>query len=255
MTEQLFFETIGDGIPLILLHGYPLDHSIWQEVAAGLKNEARIIMPDLRGQGKSPAPAGTYLMVDLAGDILQILDKLNIEKTIIAGHSMGGYVALALAKIHPERLSGLALVASHAYADSAEKKQARLDSIERIKREGVQPILAPIAEKLSKDPSVVDRCRALAASASAQGIIGTLAGLAAREDMADVFFGLEIPTMMISGMEDQINPSSVNREMARGLKSSWLVEIEGAGHMPMLEKPEQVIQAFKSFILTIKEKA
>lgn len=255
MTEQLFFETIGDGIPLILLHGYPLDHSIWQEVAAGLKNEARIIMPDLRGQGKSPAPAGTYLMEDLAGDILQILDKLNIEKTIIAGHSMGGYVALALAKIHPERLSGLALVASHAYADSAEKKKARLDSIERIKREGVQPILAPMAEKLSKDPSVVDRCRALAASASAQGIIGTLAGLVAREDMADVFFGLEIPTMMISGMEDQINPPSVNREMARGLKSSWLVEIEGAGHMPMLEKPEQVIQAFKSFILTIKEKA
>jgi Predicted hydrolases or acyltransferases (alpha/beta hydrolase superfamily) len=206
-------------------------------------------------RGSRPAPQGTYLIEDLAGDILQILDKLNIEKTIIAGHSMGGYVALALAKIHPERLSGLALVASHAYADSAEKKQARLDSIERIQREGVQHILAPMAEKLSKDPSVVDRCRALAASASAQGIIGTLAGLAAREDAADVFFGLEIPALLISGMEDQINPPSVNRELARGLKSSWLVEIEGAGHMPMLEKPEQVIQAFKSFILTIKEKA
>jgi 3-oxoadipate enol-lactonase len=255
MTEQLFFETIGDGVPLTLLHGYPLDHSIWQDVAAGLKNEARIIMPDLRGQGKSPAPAGTYLMEDLAGDILQILDRLNIEKTIIAGHSMGGYVALALAKIHPERLSGLALVASHAYADSTEKKQARLDSIERIQREGVQPILAPMAEKLSKDPGVIERCRALAAGASAQGIIGTLAGLAAREDAAEVFFSLEIPAMLISGLEDQINPPSVNREMARAMKTPRLVEIEGAGHMPMLEKPEQVIQAFKSFILTIKEKA
>ena len=253
MTEQLFYETTGVGVPLTLLHGYPLDHSIWQEVAAGLRNEARMIMPDLRGQGKSPAPQGTYSMEDLAGDILQILDRLNIEKTIIAGHSMGGYVALALAKNHPERLSGLVLVASHAYADSTEKKQARLDSIERIQREGVQPILAPMAQKLSNDADVIERCRALAAGASPQGISGTLAGLAAREDALYVFLNLKIPTMMISGLEDQVNPPSINREMAKGMRNSRLVEIEGAGHMPMLEKPEQVIQAFKSFILTIKE--
>jgi pimeloyl-ACP methyl ester carboxylesterase len=114
-------------------------------------------------------------MVDLAGDILQILDKLNIEKTIIAGHSMGGYVALALAKIHPERLSDWRWSLHMPMPIQQRKSRHGWIRLSELKREGVQPILAPMAEKLSKDPSVVDRCRALAASASAQGIIGTLA--------------------------------------------------------------------------------
>jgi len=255
MAEELFVEVRGNDLPLTLLHGYPLDHTIWLDVAARLESEARVIMPDLRGQGRSPAPGGTYSMNELAGDVLHLLDSLDVDKTIIAGHSMGGYVALAMAKLHPERLSGLVLVASHAYADPPEKKQARLESIEQIKAHGLGNILASMPGKLTYNEAVADKCRAIISGASPQGIIGTLAGLAEREDALDVFSSLEIPAMIICGVDDQINPVSLNREMAARMKNPWLVEVNAAGHMPMLEQPEQVAEALKKFIRSIKEKS
>jgi 3-oxoadipate enol-lactonase len=253
MTEELFVETRGSGIPLTLLHGYPLNHTIWLDVAARLEDQAKVIMPDLRGQGRSPAPAGTYFMDSLADDVVQVLDNLGIEKTIIGGHSMGGYVALAMAKNHPERLSGLVLIASHAFADSPEKRQSRLDSIEKIKAQGIGPILSSMPEKLSADPEIIAKCQKIILNASLQGVTSTLAGLAEREDAMSVFINLNIPAMIISGMDDQINPLSINREMAAKMKKPLIVEIEGAGHMPMLEQPEQVANALKLFIGLVKE--
>ncbi len=253
MIEYLFYEEQGTGIPLTLLHGYPLDHTIWLELAGKLKNEARVIMPDLRGQGRSSAPEGTYRMQDLADDVLRLLDGLNIEKTIVAGHSMGGYVALAMAKYHKDRLTGLVLVASHAYADAPEKRRARLESIEQIKVQGVAPAVSAMPSKLSLHQDVVTRCSQIVSGASPQGVMGTLAGLAEREDAMDTLMNLKIPVMMITGLDDQINPIAINREMAAKLEKPWQVEIPDAGHMPMMEQPEQVAKAFKSFIRFTKE--
>lgn len=123
MLQKLFYEEIGHGNPLICLHGYALDHTIWLEMVEELKSDARIILPDLRGHGKSPAPEGKYSMRVMAEDVLEIMDSLRLERANIAGHSMGGYIALALAEYYPDRLSGLALVASHAYADVPEKRK------------------------------------------------------------------------------------------------------------------------------------
>jgi pimeloyl-ACP methyl ester carboxylesterase len=123
MTEKLFVEVRGNGLPITLLHGYPLDHTIWDDVADRLAKDARVITPDLRGQGRSPAPEGVYSMAELAGDVVQVLDKLGVEKTVIGGHSMGGYVSLALAQLYPERINGLVLVGSHAFADSPRRKK------------------------------------------------------------------------------------------------------------------------------------
>ena len=253
MNEYLFYEEQGTGIPLTLLHGYPLDHTIWLELAGRLQSEARVIMPDLRGQGRSPAPAGIYCMRDLADDVLRLLDHLKVEKSIIAGHSMGGYVALAMAKYHIKRLCGLVLVASHAYADAPEKKRARLESIEQIKVQGVAPAVSGMPSKLSLHQDVVAKCRQIVSEASPQGVMGTLAGLAEREDAMDTFTNLKIPVMIIAGLDDQINPITMNREMAAKFEKPWLVEIADAGHMPMMEQPEQAAEAFKSFIRFTKE--
>ncbi len=253
MNVDLFYEERGSGIPLTLLHGYPLDHTIWLDTADKLKNEARVIMPDLRGQGTSPAPAGVYSMQILAEDVLRLLDRLGVETTIISGHSMGGYVALALAKYHPDRLLGLALIASHAYADSPEKRQSRLESIEQIKSSGLEPILVSMPGKLSKHPDVIEKCRQITTKASPAGVMGTLAGLAQREDFMEVFTHLKIPAMLVAGLDDQINPISINREMAAGMKKPWLLEIADAGHMPMMEQPGQVADALKLLIRTIEE--
>ena len=253
MNVDLFYEERGSGIPLTLLHGYPLDHTIWLEVAGKLKNEARVITPDLRGQGGSPAPSGVYSMQMLAEDVLRLMDKLGVEATIIGGHSMGGYVALAMAKHHPDRLLGLTLIASHAYADSPEKRQTRLESIEQIRSRGLEPILAAMPGKLSKQPEIIEKCRNITSKASPVGVMGTLAGLAQREDYMEVFTHLKIPAMLIAGLDDQINPISINREMAAKMDKPRLVEIADAGHMPMMEQSSQVADALKSFIRSIEE--
>src|SRR5690349_4074835 len=115
----------GEGTPLVLIHGYPLDHSIWQDLLPLLQGEFEVILPDLRGFGMSAATAAPYGMTHMADDIAGLLDRLEIETAAVAGHSMGGYVALAFAGKYPQRLSGLGLVASQTLADPPERKQGR----------------------------------------------------------------------------------------------------------------------------------
>jgi len=248
MAEKLYFEEYGMGLPLMFLHGYPLDHTIWLPLVNDLKNNARLILPDLRGHGKSPVPTGKYTMIAMAEDVLALMDVLKIEKAIIAGHSMGGYVALAMAKEFPDRITGLALVASHAYADSPEKKKSRLETIPLVKEQGILPVLSSMSERLSYNKEVISFCHRIISQAKPRGVIGVLEGMAERPDRMDVLSELEVTTILIAGVDDQIISIDSNREMAAQMKHTWLVEIPGAGHMPMLEKPKEVARALQQFI-------
>ena len=106
---NLAYTRRGQGIPLVLIHGFPLDHTSWDEVAPILENKFDVILPDLRGFGQSTTIESPYSMADMADDIARLLDDLGIEKAAIAGHSMGGYVALAFLKKYPQRVIGLGL--------------------------------------------------------------------------------------------------------------------------------------------------
>ncbi len=117
----------------MLIHGFPLDHTSWNEVATLLENDFDLILPDLRGFGQSTTVETPYTMSDMADDLAGLLDHLGIEKVALAGHSMGGYVALAFAKKYPQRVSGLGLVASQAAADSPERKAATLSNCRRCR--------------------------------------------------------------------------------------------------------------------------
>src|SRR5512147_1871208 len=110
----LAYEKLGSGAPLMLIHGYPLDHAIWNDVANQLKNDFTLILPDVRGFGQSTTVESQYTVTDMADDLAGLLDHLGIEKLALAGHSMGGYIALAFAKKYPQRVTGLGLVASQA---------------------------------------------------------------------------------------------------------------------------------------------
>lgn len=248
MNKLLFYEEMGNGAIVTLLHGYPLDHSIWLETAEELKTKARVILPDLRGHGRSYSPAGKYAMQAMAADVVALLDELKIEKTVIGGHSMGGYVALAMARHFPERLSGLVLIASHAYADLPGKKEERLASIDRIIKEGPDAILSSMPAKLSYNNEIVEHCRSIMISANPIGVMGVLAGMAERPDSMDILSGSNLPMMIIAGTSDQIVPLETSRSMAAGMARPWLVEISGSGHMPMLEQPTQVATALLDFI-------
>ena len=122
---ELAYTRQGKGGPLVLLHGYPLDHHLWDEVVPLLEDTFDLIIPDLRGFGESTTVDTPYTMEDFASDLAGLLDQLGIQRAAIAGHSMGGYVALAFARLYPERVSGLGLVSSQVLADPPDRKEGR----------------------------------------------------------------------------------------------------------------------------------
>lgn len=253
MTEALYYKDSGKGVPLTLLHSFPLDHTIWLDLVPDLEDTCRIVLPDLRGHGLSPVPEGPYSMKAMAEDVVALLDNLGIEKTVLAGNSMGGYVALAFARYFPQRLSALALVASHAYADSVEKKKLRISSIAQIEKEGVIPFFSGMPEKLSYNREVANFSRDIISRANRDGVIGTQAAMAQRPDSIDLLSGLDVPIMIIAGQNDQLIPIETSRNMAQEIKGSGLIEIPGAGHLPMLDNSTETAAALLSFIKSLQE--
>jgi len=146
-TVALNYSEAGQGTPLALLHGFPLSGAIWHQQQQ-LSDRYRVIVPDLRGHGRSPAPSGVYEMDLLARDVLAMLDALHIMKAAIVGHSMGGYVALAAWKLAPERFLALGLVASQAGADSEEGRQGRYKLANKVASDGSSAVAAAMIPKL-----------------------------------------------------------------------------------------------------------
>src|SRR5215216_41771 len=138
---RLAFERRGTGSPLVLLHGYPLDHHLWDDVAPLLTDTFELILPDLRGFGESSTVDSFYAMEDFASDIAALLDQLEIQKTAIAGHSMGGYVALAFARLYPERVTGLGLVSTQVLADPPDRRDGRYKSAAEVADKGIASVV------------------------------------------------------------------------------------------------------------------
>lgn len=246
---RLFYEEFGQGKPIICLHGYPLDYSIWLPLVEGLQSRARLILPDLRGHGRSPAPAGVYTMEALAGDVLGLMDDLKIEKVVLAGHSMGGYVALAFAREHAERLAGLALVSSHCFADAPEKAQARLATATKVEKEGSTAFLADsMLPNLTADTTLQEKIKELIVHANPAGVAGVLRGMAQRVASCQVLEGLRVPAVIIAGEKDVLISLETARDMAARMQKPWLKVLAGTGHLPMLEAPEQVMLILRKLV-------
>lgn len=245
---KLFYEDHGSGPALVLLHGYPLDHTIWEGVVPGLASRCRVISPDLRGHGRSPAPEGVYTMRLLAKDVAALLDELGLEQVVLAGHSMGGYAALAFAQAYPDRLRGLALVASQAAADPPERRQGRYETAAQVAAQGMAPVAAAMAPRLAVDPGLVEPLRSLILRGSPTGTIGALQGMAERPDLTDFISGLDLPVLVLAGEQDAFIPVDRSRALAARLRRGRLAIIPGAGHVLMLEAPILVAEALLALI-------
>lgn len=252
---SLYYEEKGTGLPVIFLHGYPLNHLIWQPVINGLEDSARLILPDLRGHGKSPVPEGVYSMDLIARDVVRLMDDLKIDKAILIGHSMGGYASLAFAKTYPDRLAGLGLVATQARSDTPEKMKGRMDSIQQVKSVGTSPIVESMIQKLTSRADLHDILRAIMSSSKPKGIIGALLGIAEREDLTSWLENIVVPVVIIAGKSDMIVPVERAEEMTALIPNSWLVMINEAGHMPMMEAPERVVAACLELLHTVEAKS
>jgi len=242
---QLAYARQGYGIPLVLIHGHPLDHSIWEPVVPLLENDFDLILPDLRGFGGSEAPGTPYRIADMAEDIAALLASLHIAQAAIAGHSMGGYVALAFAQAYPERVHGLALVASHVFPDAPEKKPVRYADAAAVEAQGVGIMAEGFPAKLTADPALQPVIRDIILRQSVRGVAESLRAMAERADMSTLLAGAKYPVLAIHGAADTLIPASRARDGKALAENIQLVEIEGVGHMPMMESPQKTAEALK----------
>lgn len=242
---EISYERHGAGTPLMLVHGFPLDHTLWNETASLLEGDFDLILPDLRGFGGSTTIETPYLMSDMADDLAALLDHFGIEKTALAGHSMGGYVALAFAKKYPQKVSGLALVSSQAAADAPDRKEGRYKTAQDVAEKGVEVVADAMMPKLSSNAEVQAFARESILRQGKAGVIGALKAMAEREDSMPILSSFDFPVVLIHGDADALIPLEKAQEIKEALPDAKLVILQGAGHLPMMELPGETADALK----------
>jgi 3-oxoadipate enol-lactonase len=240
---DLAYTRHGQGTPLVLLHGYPLDGSIWSEVVPVLQDRFDLLIPDMRGFGESSREVAPHSLDDYASDIAGLLDHLNIKKTALAGHSMGGYVALAFARLYAERVSGLGLIASQAAADTPERKQGRYETAAQINEKGISVVVEAVTPKLTSDERLRPLVQSIIEQQHPRGLSDAMRAMAERMNSSAMLYTFRFPVVIIHGDEDQLIPIERAREVKNAVAHSRFVELKGAGHMPMLEFPEETAKA------------
>ncbi|WP_035797921.1 alpha/beta fold hydrolase [Kitasatospora mediocidica] len=256
MTELSLRES-GTGTALVLLHAFPLSARMWQAQLDGLPgpdgSAARVLAPDFPGFGAG-APSADPPSLDLLADgVARLLDDRGIDRAVVGGLSMGGYVALAFARRHPDRLRGLLLADTKASADTeaARVNRERIaaavlarDSVRLLAEERLEStLLGPAAA-----PELVAAVRALIAAATPAGVAWAQRAMAARPDSFEVLAGLRVPAAVLVGAQDALTPPEDARAMVRALPDARLTVIEGAGHLSALEAPQAFDAAVRELL-------
>lgn len=252
---ELAFVDQGSGTPVVLVHGFPLDHTMWNAQIDALSESCRVIVPDLRGFGRSGASDGTVTMQQFAGDLASLLDGLGIDQPVaLCGLSMGGYVALQFWQKYRSRLRGLILCDTRAVSDTPEMAAARLEMAERVLREGPAPLVEGMVPKLfvqttaQAQPEMVDSLRRVMMDSSPKGIAAAARGMAQRPEMVSRLAEIDCPTLVIVGERDAISTPDEMRTIARAIPHARFVEIAGCGHMSPMERPAEVSAAILEFL-------
>ncbi len=236
----------GSGQPLVLLHGFPLDNSIWNPLLPHLESHFDLILPDLPGLGRSLLFTEDCHLSDMAAALTDLLRGLGLPRAFLAGHSMGGYVALAFARQSPEILLGLGLIATQALPDTPERQAARQQTAAEVAAKGPGVVADAMAAKLSANPAHEALLRELILRQPVPGIVNALKAMAARPDSTDLLPGLTCPVGIVHGLADALIPPERAREMKSLLPKASLTELPGVGHMPMLEAPAETAQALQA---------
>ncbi|HEY3391115.1 MAG TPA: alpha/beta fold hydrolase [Lacipirellulaceae bacterium] len=258
-TVELAYVDGGTGLPVLLVHGFPLDHTMWNAQIEALADRCRVIAPDLRGFGQSPLgdadPNVGVSMERYADDLVELLDSLAIrEPIVLVGFSMGGYVAWQFARKHANRLRALVQCDTKAIADTDEARAVRLKMAEQISEWGSARVAEMMGPKLlakrsfDAKPEVVAAVRRVVENTSPAAIAAAQRGMAARPDVTSLLPSIRVPTLVLVGQEDAISPPAEMRYIASAIPNSQFVEISGAGHMTTMENPQAVNAALGSFL-------
>jgi 3-oxoadipate enol-lactonase len=251
---QMAYTDTGVGSPIVLIHGYPFNRTLWNEQVAALSTSYRVIAPDLRGFGESESSPGPATMNRLAQDVGQLMDRLESSRAVIGGLSMGGYVALAFYKQFPSRVRALVLADTRAQADTEEAKQTRAQQAEKALSEGMAGIADAMLPKLltpetvSKRPEIVKRVRDMMLKTKPEGAAAALLGMAERDDQTELLSRITTKTLILVGAEDAITPRADSEKMHNAIAGSRLVVLENAGHVSNLERTEEFNEALMDFL-------
>jgi pimeloyl-ACP methyl ester carboxylesterase len=235
---QIAYRDEGRGRPLLLIHAFPLSGAMWEPQIAALASAYRLIAPDLRGFGASPAVPGTASLDHYADDLAGLLEQLGLEHVSVAGLSMGGYIAFALLRRHRERVDALILADTRSQPDTDDGRRAREENARLAEQRGAGAIADQMLPKLLA-PSASEQLRAqvrrIIEANDGAGIAAALRAMAARPDSTPLLATIAVPTLVVVGAEDGITPPSDARAMHTAIAGSRLAELPGAGHLSNLE--------------------
>ncbi len=252
----LAFDDDGPGPVVVLLHGFPLDRTMWSFQRSSVGSIYRLITPDLRGHGHSAAPDGVYSVDAMADDVIETLDALQLTAPLVLGGlSMGGYIALSIAERHPDRLKALMLLNTRASADSPETAANREEQAREVEASGeTGPVVSAMVPKLfapsttEAHPELIARTHAQMGRTPARAMVGTLRGLATRPDRTTLLPKINVPTLVLAGLEDAIVPTAEARAMAAAIPGSHFIAIPHAGHLSPLENHQATDAAILGFL-------
>ncbi len=242
----------GAGWPLLLIHAFPLNADMWRPQLERVPDGWRYIAPDVRGFGTTPAGDDAPSMEGYAADVQAVLDALEIEMAVVGGLSMGGYIALAVNRRSPERLSGLVLADTRSEADTPDGKAARMKMSALVRSEGVSAVADQMIPKLLgpslDDTATVALVRSMIEDNSVEGVDRAIHAMMNRPDSTPDLSRLSLPVLVIVGEEDTLTPPADSESLQRRIDRSQLVVLPEAGHLSNIDAPDAFSTALANFL-------
>lgn len=245
----IFHEVKGEGAPVILLHGFPMNQNVWREFSASISETTKVFTPDLPGFGQSPLTAD--ITIDsVAVELINWIKETGISKPVLIGHSLGGYVSLAMAAKAADLFSGLGLFHSTAYADTPEKKESRTKTVEFIRKNGVLAFTSNFIQPLfaNADHPAIALVKNITVQSPEKTVIAYTEAMRERPDRQNILKELPYPVLLIGGEKDKVVPTESLQKQVGLCRFPDLHILPGVGHMGMFESPSEAAQIIQAFI-------
>jgi len=253
---RLYWRSAGSGIPVVLLHAFPFSSAMWLSQREGLAPVCRVITPDLRGFGGTPLGDARPSIDVMADDVAHLLDQEGIDRAVVGGLSMGGYVTMAFCRRHPDRLLGVILADTKAGADDEQAKANRERIAQAVLEKGSDVLLDQLPSLVGvttqqRRGMVLGRVRGLIKVAPPKAVAWAQRAMANRRDSFDTLRGLRVPALVIVGDEDRLSPLAEAEAMAEAIPEAKLAVIEQAGHLSAVERPEEFNRLVADFVRSL----
>lgn len=251
---MIFTQGINKNTPIIFVHGFPYDHTMWNKTVDALKDKYYCVTYDIRGFGQSPAGSGQYTIESFVDDLENIVDELYLTKPVLCGLSMGGYISLRAVERMEEKFSAVIFCDTKPEADDNATKLKRANGVKLLHEKDAEEFIRPFVKNcfgpkyLDEQNDEYQTLEDYFAKSSAVAVSGCLIAMAARTDTTVALGNIKLPTLVICGEDDKLSPPAVMKQMAEKINGAKFVLIPESGHMTPIENPNEFNNALKDFL-------